>query len=77
MNQTVRKTFAKGTRAWRTSASPSASGMSTRGATSPQVSEFAAAFQKISSLVRISRKWASPTNSYCIPRSMRRLWTLL
>jgi hypothetical protein len=51
--------------------------MSTMGATSPQVSEFAAAFQKTSSLVRISRKWSSPTNSYSIPRSIRRLWTLL
>ncbi len=51
--------------------------MSISGATRPQVSELPAAFQKTSSSVRISRKWASPTHSYCMPRSMRRVWRLL
>ena len=63
MNQTVRKNFAKGTPAWSRRASPRASGMSMIGATSPQVSEFRAAFQKTSSLVTISRKCSRPTNS--------------
>jgi len=51
--------------------------MSTIGATTAHTSEFRAAFQKTSSLVRISRKCSRPTYSYSMPRSIRSVCRLL
>ena len=63
VNHTVRKKRAKGTLACSVRASTKASGRSTSGATTAHTSELRAAFQKTSSVVRISRKCSKPTYS--------------